>query len=77
MLVLSPGGFRLYNSMLCAWKRAWRGGGGCARTVEMPRLTVPTNLRMEIVRAAMVFTLQCAAVALIVAELESLGVETS
>jgi hypothetical protein len=32
---------------------------------------------MEIVRAAMVFTLQCAAVALIVAELESLGVETS
>jgi hypothetical protein len=77
MLVLSPGGFRLYNGMLCAWKRAWRGGGGCARTVEMPRLTVPTNLRIEIVRAAIVFTLQCAVAALIVAEMESLGVENS
>jgi len=31
-----------------------REGGGCELTVEIPRLTVPTNLRMEMVRAAMI-----------------------
>jgi hypothetical protein len=30
-------------------------GGGHQLTVEIPRLTVPTNLRIDIVRAAMMY----------------------
>jgi hypothetical protein len=56
---------------------AWRAGGGCARTVEMPRVTVPTNLRTEIVCADMVYSRQRAAAALMAVQVERLGVENS
>jgi hypothetical protein len=58
-------------------QRAWRGGGGRARTVEIPRVTVPTNLRTEIVWADMVNSLSWAAAALIVVQMESFGVVNS
>jgi hypothetical protein len=58
-------------------QRAWRGGGGRARTVEIPRVTVPTNLRTEIVWADMVNSLSRAAAALIVVQMESFGVVNS
>jgi hypothetical protein len=49
-------------------------GGGFQRTVDIPRLTVPTNFRIDMVRAAMVCTVQLPDRAWVALVVESFGV---